>query len=71
MRLSKLANYKFLCQPLPAFIVGGFIGVLVDIDHPIGKIFGWQERQLHIFLLVLVIGVGIYCSTHIRRYFSQ
>jgi hypothetical protein len=69
--LSNLANRSLSRFTLFVGFCGSVVGVLVDIDHPLGKIFGWQERQLHIYLLVLALCVAIYCLAHLGRYFRQ
>lgn len=69
--LSDLVNSKVFKSPFFIFCYCGVIGVLVDVDHPIGQALGIYERFWHIPLCIIAIGVIIYCITHIRRLLNR
>ena len=62
-----------LKPPLLIFWLGGFISILLDVDHLLAVYMGWaNKRPLHI-PVAIVVGI-IWCGVHayyLRLYFKS
>jgi hypothetical protein len=64
MRVRDSKHPSKFGAPLLAFWICGVVGVLIDLDHPIGYIFGLDGQSYHTPLLyiasVVLCGISAY-----------
>ena len=65
-RLRSIRDCKVIGVPLWVIFLCGFLGVLIDIDHPIAYYIIKSEHGRFLYPPVFLLGCGIFCFVFSR-----